>query len=342
MPNFDCGAYFLSTLIPVKTAAIPDPQSGAATSPVHLLRAALAGLATARQTPFCEGESPFARNTRNHFVRLVVVEDLAYVGRRRINPLITVLTELFLPPKYHINPIDPQPQDHLSCPFLFFSADFDAASGDDSERDAYLKELWRTAEPELRDIFRYCERFDEVSDADSFARYVARCQLVTTMPFHDYFSDGVPIKSKPDSFEAEVGRLPEISIWKYLGVFLGAGAGVFALLQLIWPTTSCLMLLLHLAVALIAGFGADYVMGMQAGRKSFPAAPDSTLPSVLKALYLRNEFTRFIIDNQNLAAADDAESARKLQDKFAQFVVAHRPEDVAQPTQAAGVVGTGA
>ncbi len=37
-----------------------------------------------------------------------------------------------------------QPQDHLTCPFLLFAADFDAKSGADEERDSYLVELWNT------------------------------------------------------------------------------------------------------------------------------------------------------------------------------------------------------
>jgi hypothetical protein len=40
---------------------------------------------------------------------------------------------------------------------------------------------------------------------------------------------------------------------------------------------------------------------MAAGAKPFPAAPDSNLPAVLKALHLQRTFTRFATDNQLLA-----------------------------------------
>lgn len=342
MPNFDCGAYFLSTLIPVKTNAVDDAQTGVQTSPVHQLRAALAKLETAQQTPYCKGVSPFAKNTRNHFARLVIIEDVAYVGRKPINALITVLTELLLPPRLHINPVKPQAQDHLTCPFLFFSADFDAKSGDDSERDSYLKELWATSSGELKEIFRHCLRFDEVTDADSFAQYIARCQVRTTMPFHDYFMDGVPIKDKPDSLYPQEGRLPEISIWRYTGVFLVVAAAVYLLLQTIWVSSSHLLWLLHVLLSAAAGLGADVVMATYAGQKSFPPAPDATLPDVLKALYLRDHFTRFAIDAQMLAAASDEESAKALQARFRDFAAAHDPKNNSGPTQAAGAIGMGA
>lgn len=342
MPNFDCGAYFLSTLIPVKTVPVEDVATGATRSPVNELRAALAKLEPAQQTPFCNGQSPFARNTRNHFVRLVVIEDVAYVGRKPINALLTVLTELLLPARLHINPVVPQKQDHLSNPFLFFSADFDAASGADSERDSYIKELWATAETELREIFRHCERFDEVADAAGFAAYIARCQVKTTMPFHDYFMDGVPIKKRPDSFTPEEGVLPEISIWSYTAVFLGVAAAAYFLTQLIFQSSSHLLWLLSLALGGVAGLVAVVRMGTRAGAQSFPAAPNSTLPEVLKSLYVRDHFTRFAIDNQALAAGDDEESARALQERFKAFAAAHDPQNVKAPTQAAGSIGMGA
>jgi hypothetical protein len=329
MPNFDCGAYFLSTLIPVRTETIGDPEGKSGTSPVHALRDALSKLPTARQTPFSQGQSPFAKNTRNHLARLVVIEDVAYVGRKPINALLTVLTELLLPPRLHINPVNPQPQDHLSNPFLFFSADFDAASGDDGERDSYLKELWETSSDELRGIFQYCVGFETVGDASGFAAYIARCQLETTMPFHDYFMDGVPLAA-----------LPEMSLAKLGGIWLGVALLAFAPLHwLLWAGDSCLALLIKAAAALFIGWLAVFYVVKNAGVKAFPPAPDSTLPMVLKSLYLRNEFTRFVIDNQMLSVAEDEESARLLQEKFAQFVAAHKPDDVEQPTQEAGVVG---
>jgi hypothetical protein len=84
---------------------------------------------------------------------------------------------------------------------------------------------------------------------------------------------------------------------------------------------------------------AAYASLMMAGAKPFPTAPDSNLPSVLKALHLQRAFTRFAIENQMDAAGSDAASAQKLYDAFATFVADNKPDDVGAPTQAAGVIG---
>ena len=90
-----------------------------------------------------------------------------------------------------------------------------------------------------------------------------------------------------------------------------------------------------LAVILLAA----YISVNIAGAKPFPAAPDSNLPTVLKALHLQRVFTRFAIDNQMHAAGNDEPSARQLYDNFQAFVAANKPGDLGAPTQAPGVIG---
>jgi hypothetical protein len=332
MPNFDCGAYFLTTLVPIRTDAISDSANKSGISPIHELRSAIAKLPTAMQSPLCNAHSPFARSKRLHFSRLVVIDDVAYVGRKPINALLTVLTELFLPAAWHINPVNPQPQDHLANPFLLFSADFDAASGDDSERDSFLIDLWDKSQAELSSIFKYCYDFEkQVHDGPSFAKYIARCQVETTMPFHDYFMDGVPLDA-----------LPEISNTKLLAALFGPAFLVYALVY--WGYFDGAPSFFHTLFGLIAGtiVGAlvVYFMVTKAGAKSYPPAPDSTLPSVLKALHLRKNFTRFVIDNQLLSVSDEPASQKELYDRFAAFTAANKPNDLDGPTQEPGVVGT--
>ena len=153
MPTFDGGHYFLTVLVPVKTDPISD--GSASTSPVHALRKRLAMLPTAQQTPACGGgQSPFARNTRNHFARFVDHR------RRRLQRARDGKFNLPVDPeclsKKKIDLVVAQPQDHLTCPFLFFAAEFDAASGADAERDSYLATLWARWNTKLREIFSYC------------------------------------------------------------------------------------------------------------------------------------------------------------------------------------------
>ena len=59
------------------------------TSPVHALRKRLDMMPTAAETPACGGgQSPFARNRRNHFARFVIIDDVAYTGRMGRNTLL--------------------------------------------------------------------------------------------------------------------------------------------------------------------------------------------------------------------------------------------------------------
>jgi len=44
-------------------------------------------------------------------------------------------------------------------------------------------------EAELREIFTHCVGFDGVNDRCLSRKYIARCQIETTMPFNDYYVD---------------------------------------------------------------------------------------------------------------------------------------------------------
>jgi hypothetical protein len=345
MPNFDSGAYFLTVLCPVETATIPtrspesrDSPSGGGTSPVHDLRKALAELAPAQQTTAtCDGDlkSPFSYNLRAHFARFVVIDDFMFVGRKPENAWISTIVQA-LPYvserfKQKFDPIIPQPQDHLRHPYLFFSADFDARDGSDESRDSFLRDLW--SEPrsreDLKKIFCYCRDFSaRVRDdsPESFAKYIADCQVETTMPFHDYWMDNVPINALPQ---------PGLKI---LAASVGAGViASFLLHSWLFSGWGCLGLLLTLIGGLAAAVFVGNALVLIAGSKPFPAAPNSTLPEVLKSLHVKNAFTQFIIDNQ-LASVDPA-AAGDLQRRFREFLEQERPDDLQGPTQSPGVIG---
>ncbi len=312
MPTFDGGHYFLTALAPVKTSPIPD--GSAITSPVHALRKQLDLLPTAQQSVCSRGnQSPFAENTRNHFARFVIIDDVTYNGRETENTIWLLLRNALS--KIKINLVVAQPQDHLTCPFLLFGAEFDAASGADAERDSYLATLWATMEPELRKIFIHCERFDSVNDSVSFAKYIASCQIETTMPFNDYYVDANTVKNLP-SWPADTILIPA-----------GLGAILLALGFIVWFFFRGTSLLLLVGAA-VFGFGIwlAYATLMAAGRKPFPAAPDSNLPTVLKALHLQRTFTRFAIDSQLLAA--DPDSAQQFHAAFRDFVTANQPDNL--------------
>lgn len=309
MPTFDGGHYFLTVLAPVRTDAIADGATF--TSPVHALRKRLSTLPPAAQTAACSGaQSPFARNARNHFARFVVIDDVAYNGREPPPVLWSAARA--------IDPAVAQPQDHLKCPFLLFATDFDAASGADAERDSHLSALWETMQQELCEIFQYCVGFDAatVTDAASFARYIARCQIETTMPFNDYYIDPL---SLPNWL---ANGLKTAAIVGAAGVALGIGV---AIMWHVWAGVAIALFVL------LADVWQAYSSLMTAGEKPLPAAPDATLPTILKALHLQREFTRFAIDNQS-------SPPQMLHQNFAAFIGANKPGDP-QPAQQPGVIG---
>ena len=44
-------------------------------------------------------------------------------------------------------------------------------------------------------IFGHCVGFEGVATADDFHDYITRCQVETTMPFNDYWADGLKFRS---------------------------------------------------------------------------------------------------------------------------------------------------
>jgi hypothetical protein len=195
-------------------------------------------------------------------------------------------------------------------------------------------------EADLRQIFGFCVGFDsKVRDAASFATYIATCQIETTMSFNDYYAEP-----------------PVLPAWRTTAFRWGAfvSGGVLAVgfvltlallvAQLFMPSLqSWLRPAVETTLVAMAAFAvillAAYVSANIAGAKPFPTAPDSNLPTVLKALYLQRVFTRFAIDNQLHAAESKAASAQQLYDNFATFVAANKPNDTGSPAQAPGVIG---
>jgi len=320
MPTFDGGHCFLTALLPIKTGEVYD-NSGLICSPVHMVRDALAILPTAHQSPVTcslKAHSPFARDSKTHFARFAVIDDVIYNGRRTTDTLLDQSDRTIA-----------QPVDQLPCPYLMMVVDFDAPKGETAELRAYLNIIWTTMRQDLEPVFKHCHGYLEKSrSAESFADYIMSCQLETTMPFNDYWS--VPLK------------LPELSITTVLGVLLGTWAIVMAailsgLIDLGWgaePAWSVAFILEILVLAVLALIPAVYVLYhlvMRLGRKPFPTAPNSDLPSILKALYLQRQLISFAIRMQGKSNAE-------LHTKFGEFLRHHKVDDVSAPTQAAGTI----
>jgi hypothetical protein len=316
MPNLDGGHYFLTMLAPVRTEAVPIGEDRYR-SHVVLLREALTRLPTARQnevTRHSRLNSPFARNRLNHLARFVVIDDVVYNGRVSGNAVADRLRR--------VDPTVPQHIDRLGCAYLLFSADLDAPGDGETALRAYTDALWSSMRDELVEIFQHCHGFDAVRDASGFHRYVKRCQVETTMPFNDYWIDPLPAKSLP--FKRILG---------VLAVFGGLTlvALVLHLLRIgSWPW-GWIALLALAATVLLSVIGYRWLVAK--GQEPYPAAPDSDLPSILKALYLQQRFTRFAIETQGV----DAETLHR---RFAAFITEHRPTAIEDPTQPPGVISS--
>jgi len=310
MPNYDAGHYFLTVAMPIRMdSLLIDGQSH---SRRHLIREALAAMPMGERTVASQGKgdkSPFVRSTRTHFVRIFVLDDVVFNGRAPRDTLLDKLRKT--------NLLKPQPVDRLSTPFLFFIVDFDAESDADGERDAYLSGLWQLASEALTKVFQHCQGFETVKTAQDFCRYVGRCQVETTMPFNDYWS------APP--------ALHDIDLVPY-----GVGAVAAALVAVVGLIVGVHWLffagLLALLLAVYLAYRKVFEVGRSPLPKSAPPAPGPDLPTVLKALYLQRAFTEFAIDQQG-------KSDKELFDRFGAFIAEKRPDDVAAPTQEAGVIG---
>jgi hypothetical protein len=314
MPNFDGGHYFLTVLAPIRNDKLFD-HGGIKSSPVHMVRAVLATLPRAQQSPITGTltlNSPFARNRRTHFARFAVIDDVIYNGRNTTDSLKATLLGL--------NPMIAQPVDELSSPYLLFAADFDATSGNPAELRSYLTELWGSMQEEMQSILRYCRGFDGVTDASKFADYIMACQIETTMPFNDYWIDAAPLPTIPS---AVLYGPPGITGVATLAALLlrALGAGGWA-----WGAIAGVAFLGFIASLIFV-----YWLVMDRGRRPFPTAPDSSLASVLKALYLQQNFIRFAVETQG---ADNP----TLHRKFGEFLALHAPSNLESPTQERGVI----
>ncbi|PKP63312.1 MAG: hypothetical protein CVT86_05560, partial [Alphaproteobacteria bacterium HGW-Alphaproteobacteria-8] len=182
---------------------------------------------------------------------------------------------------------------------------------------------------EVAAIWGNCVGFQAVDSPDSFARYLARCQVETTMPFHDYWIAPPDLKPLPVKPIAAVVGLPLAALALSL---LGWAAGMeqvplFALVFDWAPKTTAPWALL----ASVAAIWGVYRYAMAHGAKPFPPPAQADLPSVLKALHVQQRFADFA------AAHQDAEPDA-LHKAFGAFLADCKPEDATGPTQPPGVV----
>jgi hypothetical protein len=141
MANQSGSVYGLTILSPIK-----DDQNSEV-SPNLALRIYLAKLPRHRN-------SPFAKVSSTHFVRLVVMDDVVYVGM-------------------------PACEEHLKSKYLVFESNFDG------DLDTYLERMAVEIPETVDAVWKHCVSFPGVADVAAFKAYMKKCQIETTFFFAD-------------------------------------------------------------------------------------------------------------------------------------------------------------
>jgi hypothetical protein len=139
MPNKNGSVYGLTILSPI----IEDPSA----TPSHDLqiRDYLANLSTRE-------ESPFAQAPGTHLARLVVMDDVVFVGA-------------------------PSREEHLKSKYLIFE------SNCDGDLDSYLSGLAASIPEHLDAIWNHCAGYPGAGNRKAFLSYMKACQVETTFFF---------------------------------------------------------------------------------------------------------------------------------------------------------------
>jgi hypothetical protein len=106
-----------------------------------------------------------------------------------------------------------------------------------------------------------------------------------------------------------------------LGLAIIASLSGFWTASLWWLLGLTVLALLIVNIAIVARFGL----------RPFPAAPDSDLQSILKAVYVQQMYTGFAVENLG-------KSGEELQEAFDAFCETHAPGQVDGPSQPPGVL----
>jgi hypothetical protein len=98
--------------------------------------------------------SPFARISSTYLARLVVLDDVIYVGL-------------------------PACEDHLKSRYLIFETNFDG------DLDTYLRRMATETAEFVNAVWKHCVGFPGTGDTAAFIAYMKKCQIETTFFFAD-------------------------------------------------------------------------------------------------------------------------------------------------------------
>lgn len=99
-------------------------------------------------------ESPFAEISSTYLARLVVLDDVVYVGA-------------------------PSCEEHLQSRYLVFETNFDG------DLDSYLMSIVKETPDFVDAVWKHCVGYPGISDPAAFIAYMKKCQIKTTFFFAD-------------------------------------------------------------------------------------------------------------------------------------------------------------
>jgi hypothetical protein len=140
--------------------------------------------------------SPFARISSTHFARLVVMDDVVFVGA-------------------------PACEEHLKSRYLVFETNFDG------DLDTYLTRMARDVPEFVDSVWKHCVGYPGVADPGRFAGYLKNCQIETTFFFADVNDKTVQQNLRALQLQAGIAHFIEkhqnesmVQIQKAFGEFL--------------------------------------------------------------------------------------------------------------------------
>ncbi len=122
-----------------------------------------------------DDRSPFAKVLETYLARMFVLDQVFFEG-------------------------SPARLDYLASSYLVLASYFHG------DRDAYLRGMWTAIRPEIEQVFGYCVAFDTVTDAASFAAYIVKCQITTSLFFMGSTDDPLAEQLKSLYLKQEFAR----------------------------------------------------------------------------------------------------------------------------------------
>ena len=208
MGNVSGNAYALTALVPIKNGRVDE--------------AAYCDIVRSRLENWnLLPNSPMAKVPQTYLCRFYVLDDVYIESQGTGSAPDTWADYLPVVPDGLRRGVMPK-HDHLQSKYIVFSTNFHG------DRDTYLRGMWTTVSAEIKDVFGFCYGFDQVDSADSFVKYMKKCQLTVSLFFNGSTDDPLEeqlkslyLKQEFSRFAVENQGLPTAELREKFRKFIG-------------------------------------------------------------------------------------------------------------------------